>query len=160
MSGLLTPCKLGFAFVMSILVMVHSFANNDTINLNNFNVEQVSLLVSTDVNGTVLTTGQSESAATGIGGTCLFQRFRENVNTFVNFRSVFPYVYIAIFLFNLIFNPFLIIWILISPIIINILRSTTTCYIFPVSLTHTRSTYPQLMLVSVSQNLIVLFCFV
>lgn len=160
MSGLLTSCKLGFVFVISLLVMVHSFANNDTINLNNFNAEQISLPVSTDVNGTVLTTGQSESAATGIGGSCLFQRFRENVNTFVNFRSVFPYVYIAIFLFNLIFNPFLIIWILISPIVFNILRSTTTCYIFPVILTLTISKYPQLMLVSVSQNLIVLFCFV
>ncbi len=134
MSGLLTPCKLGFAFVISLLVMVHSFANNDTINLNNFNAEQISVPVLTDVNGAVLTTGQSESATTGIGGSCLFQRFRENVNTFVNFRSVFPYVYIVIFLFNLIllFNPFPIIWILISPIIINILRSTTTCYIFPV----------------------------
>ena len=136
MPCLLTSCKLGVLLVISLLVMVHSLASNVTINNpSNFNSQQIPPSGLTDSNSFVsIPAGQTEPATTAVGN-CLFQRFSENVRSFVNFRSVFPYVYIAIILFNLIFNPFLIIWVLISPIIFNIVRSTTTCYIFPVSLT-------------------------
>ena len=137
MSCLLTSCKLGVLLVISLLVMVHSLASNVTINNpSNLNSQQIPISGSTDGNSSMpIPAGQTKPATTAVGncGNCLFQRFSENVRSFVNFRSVFPYVYIAIILFNLIFNPFLIIWVLISPIIVNIVGSTTTCYIFPVS---------------------------
>jgi hypothetical protein len=129
-------CKLGvlLLLVISLLVMVHSLASNVTINNpSNFNSQQIPTSGLTDGNSSVpIPAGQTEPATMAFGN-CLFQRFSETVRSFVNFRSVFPYVYIAIILFNLIFNPFLIIWVLISPIIVNIVGSTTTCYIFPVS---------------------------
>ena len=128
--------KLGVLLVISLLVMVHSLASNVTINNpSNFNSQQIPASGFTDDNSSLpITAGQTETATSAVGS-CLFQRFRENIRSFVNFRSVFPYVYIAIILFNLIFNPFLIIWVLFSPIVFKIVRSTTTCYIFPVSLT-------------------------
>jgi hypothetical protein len=47
---------------------------------------------------------------TFVVGSCLFQRFRENILSFENLRSVLPYANIdfslAIILFSLIFNPF------------------------------------------------------
>ena len=138
MPCLLASCKLGVLLLISLLVMVHSLASNVTINNpSNFNSSKIPTSGFTDEkNSSVpITAGQTEPATSLLVGSCLFQRFRENIRSVVNFRSVFPYVYIAIILFNLIFDPFLIIWVLISPIVFNIVRSTTTCYIFPVSLT-------------------------
>jgi hypothetical protein len=108
MPCLLTSCKLGVLLVISLLVMVHSLASNIAINnLSNFNSQQIPASGFTDGNSSVpILAGQTEPATMAFGN-CLFQRFSENVRSLVNFRSV--YFYITIILFNLIFNPFLII---------------------------------------------------
>ena len=109
MPCLLMSCKLGVLLVISLLVMVHSLARHTNIainNLSNLNSQQIPASSLTNANSSVtIPAGQTEPATSEVGS-CLFQRFRENIRSFENFRCVFPYVYIAIILFNLIFNPF------------------------------------------------------
>jgi hypothetical protein len=110
MPSLLMSCKLGVLLVISLLVMVHSLARHTNIainNLSNLNSQQIPASSLTNANSSVtIPAGQTEPATSEVGS-CLFQWFREIIRSLVNFHSLFPYVFIAIILCNLTFNPFL-----------------------------------------------------
>lgn len=125
---LFSTSRLTFVLVGVLLSVVHSMASEDSTFF-------------ADVTSASTIEGDSSVQVTEIEGpppsgitSCSFRRFRNNLRSLIDFSSVFPYIYIVLFIFNLIFNPFLILWLAISPLTFNIIGSTAMCFAFPVSI--------------------------
>lgn len=125
----LTSGKLTLLFIVVLICVVHSKASTETISGNLFT--DASIFEGGD-SMQLPVAQQVEPPPIGITR-CSFHRFTNNLRRLVNFRSVYPYIFIFIFTFNLIFNPFLILWVVISPIFFNIIGSTALCFALPVS---------------------------
>ncbi|KAI9564591.1 hypothetical protein GHT06_008332 [Daphnia sinensis] len=122
--------RLTFVLVGVLLSVVHSIASDETISGTFFADATSASTIEGDSSVQLPITDIEGPPASGITS-CSFRRFRYNLKSFINFRSVFPYVYIFLIIFNLIFNPFFILWLAISPLVFNIIGSTALCFAFP-----------------------------